>query len=119
MEDLERLLPHDLKNAAVPCGRELVLPYSEALDAVRIATEHLIAVLGLESFEVRPDGLQVVDYSGYDHYITFAGDWKAFVVANNAQAQRWITEHRLGENHGYILTSASQVEFAMVPHLLK
>ncbi|MGH7868675.1 MAG: hypothetical protein ACREP9_13860, partial [Candidatus Dormibacteraceae bacterium] len=82
MEDLERLLPDDLKRVAVPCGRELVLPYTEALDAVAVATAHLIAVLGLESFEVRQDGFQVVDYSGYDCHIPLTGDWRAFVLAN-------------------------------------
>ena len=119
VEDLKHLLPDDLKKAAIPCGRELVLPYTEALDAIAIATVHLIAVLGLESFEVQRDGLQVVDYSGYDHYIAFTGDWRAFVVANNAQAERWIKEHRLGENHGYILTSTSYTEFLALPDRLK
>jgi hypothetical protein len=30
----------------------------------------------------------------------------------NAEADRWLKEHRLGENHGYVLTSASEREFA-------
>jgi len=30
----------------------------------------------------------------------------------NAEADRWLKERRLGENHGYILTSASEREFA-------
>lgn len=119
MKDLEHVLPDYLKRAAVPCGTELVLPYLEALDAVAIATEHLIAVLGVESFEVLRDGLQVIDYSGYDRDILFAGDWRALVIAHNSQATCWIREHRLGENHGYILTSASQKEFTMLPHLVK
>jgi hypothetical protein len=119
MGELERVFPDDLKKAAVSCGRELVLPYAEALSGIAIATEHLIAVLGLESFEVRQDGLQPVDYSGYDRNIAFTGDWKTYVAAINSEAERWISEHRVGENHGYILTSASESEFASLSDRLK
>jgi hypothetical protein len=45
-------------------------------------------------------------------YTLFTGDWKAYVATMNAEADRWLKEHRLGENHGYILTSASEREFA-------
>ena len=77
-----------------------------------IASEHGIAILGLEAFEVQKDGLLSVDLADASAYIRFTGDWKTYVAAMNAEAERWIREHRLGENHGYILTSASQDEFA-------
>jgi hypothetical protein len=114
--DLERLLPDQLKNAAVFSGRELVLPYAEALNAIRIATEHQIAILGLEAFEVQKEGLLTVDLADASGYIPFKGDWKAYVGTMNAEAERWISEHRLGENHGYILSSTSEKEFASLPH---
>jgi hypothetical protein len=47
-------------------------------------------------------------------YTVFTGDWKAYVAMLNAEAERWLKEHRLGENHGYILTSASESEFVVL-----
>lgn len=68
MGELECLLPDELKNGALASGNELVLPYAEALAAIVIATNHQIAVLGLDAFEVHKDGLRTVylaDASGY------------------------------------------------------
>jgi hypothetical protein len=110
MGDLECALLEDLKKAAISSEHELVLPYAEALTAIAVATEYQIAVLGLESFEAQNNGLLTVDYSRYEFRI--AGSWSEFVRTNNAEAERWIKEHRLGENHGYILTSTSEKEFA-------
>jgi hypothetical protein len=120
MGDLERILPDDLMKSAVMCGKEVVLPYLEALRAIAIASNHLIAVLGVESFEVVKDRFQVISYSGYDcSFISFAGDWKAFVSAMNTEAQGWVNENRLGENYGYILTSTSETEFMSLPSQIK
>ena len=114
MGDLKRLLPGSVTANAVSSGNEFVMPYAEALSSIAIATKHKIAVLGLESFEVRPSGFLPIDYSGYDRYIHFTGHWDAYVTKINAAAESWIKEHRLGENHGYILTSASRNEFALL-----
>jgi hypothetical protein len=110
--ELERLLPDELKDSALTTGNELVLPYGEALAAIVIATKHQIAVLGLDAFEVRNDGLQTVYLADASSYILFTGDWRAYVAALNGEAERWLKEHRLGEKHGYILTSTSEREFA-------
>jgi len=116
MGDLESILPDELKKAALASGNELVLPYSEALSAIGVASQNNIAVLGLELFDVRKDGLLTIDYSGYDSGyncdIPFPGDWNTYVASMNAEAERWIKEHRGEVNHGYILTSASEREFA-------
>jgi hypothetical protein len=112
MGDLEDVLPKDLKVNAVPCGRELVLPYTAALGAIRIATGRAIAVLGVEAFEVKDEGLLTVDMDDASRCVPYTGNWGKYVAEMNAEAERWIREHRLGENHGYILASASQREFA-------
>jgi hypothetical protein len=112
MGELERILPSELTDAALASGSELVLPYAEALHAIVVATRNQIAVLGLEAFEVRKDGLSTVNMADASSYTVFTGDWKAYVAAMNAEADCWIRKHRLGENHGYILTSASEREFA-------
>ena len=112
MGTLEHFLPDELKKRAFVCGNELVLPYAEALSAIAVATKHQVAVLGLDGFEVRKDGLLTVNMVDPSRYIPFAGDWEAYVSTMNAEAERWLKEHRLGENHGYILTSASENELA-------
>jgi hypothetical protein len=122
MSALESVLPEDLKRHALTLGNdlasartELVLPYAEALRAIAIASEHEIAVLGLEAFEVQGEGLLTVDLADASAYVPFAGDWRAYVAKMNAEAERWLREHRLGENHGYILSSTSKKEFASLP----
>jgi hypothetical protein len=111
MGDFEDVLPGHLKVNAVPCGRELVLPYTSALEAIRIATERTIAVLGVEALEVNDEGLVTVDMADASRYIPYTGNWGKYVSKMNAEAERWIRGHRLDENHGYILASASQREF--------
>jgi hypothetical protein len=37
----------------------------------------------------------------------------------NTEAEHWIKLPRLGENHGYILTSASEAEFASLANKKK
>jgi len=88
------------------------VPMPQALQAIVIATEHEIAILGLEAFEVKKEGLLTVRLADASSYIRFTGDWKTYVARMNTEAEHWLREHRLGENHGYILTSASEREFA-------
>jgi hypothetical protein len=122
MSALENALPDDLKRHALKLENdltsprtELVLPYAEALKAIAIASEYQIAILGLEAFEVQREGLLTVDLADASAYIPFTGDWGAYVAKMNAEAERWIKEHPLGENHGYILSSTSEKEFASLP----
>jgi len=113
-KELDRLLPEEMKERAVVIGNELILPYEDALAAISIATPRRIAILGFESGELQDNGFQIVDYTGYD--FKFSGDWNAYVRANNNAAERWINAHRLGQNHGYVVTSASETEFARIHH---
>jgi hypothetical protein len=109
---LEEVLPDVLKKTAIASGNELVFPFAEATEAILIATDHQIAVLGLEAFEIQTDGLVTVALCDPSRNNPFSGDWKAYVAIMNDECSRWLVEHRLGENHGYILTSASESEFA-------
>ena len=112
MGDLEKLLPEELRGAAISSGSEFVLPYVEALAAIKVATANQIAILGLEAFEVQKEGLLTVDYTGYSRWLGPKEVWGNYVEAMNVEAERWIRKHCLGENHGYILTSTSEREFA-------
>ena len=119
MGALEKVLPDAIVKTTLWRGNELVLPHAEATRAVEIATEHQIAVLGFEAFDVRKDGLYTVDLADASRYIHFTGDWLSYVVALNTEAEHWINEHRYGTNHGYILTSASKSEFDHIQELRK
>ena len=109
--DLDRALPEDTRLRAIAIGNELILPFEDALAAIGVATERDIAVLGFESGEVLEDGFQILGYTGYDANVRFTDNWKVYVEAMNIEAECWLKEHRLGKNHGYVLTSSSQREF--------
>ena len=119
MGQLERLLPAEWKRSGRVSGNELVLEWSRALGAIRIATENQVAILGFEAFELREDGLLTVDYSGYDRDVSCSEDWNSYVRAMNDEAVKWINAHRFDANHGYIVTSATEGELAEARKLLR
>ena len=112
VDELDRILPDEIKKRGTSWGNELVLPYDEALQAIAVATQHQIAILGFEAFEITSEGLLTVDMADASSYVPFTGDWKAYLNKMNQEGERWIRQHRFGEDHGYILTSASEKEFA-------
>lgn len=111
MDDLSRALSDEIKITTLWPGNRLVLPYAEALKAIGVATEHQIAILGFEVFEVQTDGLVIVDYSGPEGRIPYTGDWPAFVATTNSEAECRIKKHRFGANRGYVLCARSENEF--------
>jgi len=120
MTKLDEILPEELKQDALPSGNELILNYLSALAAIRIAAENQIAVLGLELFEMRPDGIVTVSYTGYDKEIKRGeGDWGAYAKAMNLEAEKWLHSNKLEGNHGYILMSATEIELAAANKLFE
>ena len=119
VRNLDRLLPEMIKTRALPVGDEIILPYEDAVSAIAIASEHQIAILGFDAGEITEQGFQSLNYSGYDRNIELIGDWSSYVSMMNSQAERWIKEHPLPENHGYILTSASEDELREAKKQLK
>jgi hypothetical protein len=113
MDDLEKVLPSTVTNAAIRSGQELVIPFEETRCAIRVASEHLIAILGVEVFRVLHSGLGVQSYSGYD--FSFAGDWPEYVRLNNEAAHDFIGKNRIDEGYRYILTATSEEEFNRLP----
>ena len=109
--ELNHVLPEDLGSRALPIGNELIIPYEDVATLISVATEHSIAILGFEVGEVLEDGFQVADYSGYEGDVMLKSDWSAYVAAMNAKATDWMMKHRVGQNHGYIVTSSSEQEF--------
>jgi hypothetical protein len=115
-QDIETVLPSAITSAATSHGNELVFPVAETERAIQVATEHQIAVLGVEVFRVLTQDplhserwLGVETYSGYEFEVR--GDWVAFVAENNGAALEFVAENRRGEGYGYILTTTSKREF--------
>jgi len=106
------IVPKEIMTRTAWHGGEIVFSYPDVLQIVRLAMTAQIAVLGVETFEIVKDGLQVGNFSGYE--VSFEEDWKQFVDRNNLLALEFIEQHRLGEDHGYILTSTSLEEYRQV-----
>jgi hypothetical protein len=111
MGALEDLLPEEIKRESTPSGNEFVIPYRHALTAIKIASEHEIAILGVDSHEIRQGSILTIGLQDGSDTIKYAGDWRRYVQQLNDAARTWLTENQLGENHGYILTSASNEEY--------
>ncbi len=107
--ELDELLPPEIIAKSVKIGNEWLIPLPEVLQAITIATNHLIAVLGVECFEVLSDGVQVGNYSGYE--FSLLERWNHFVHQNNEAAVAFIGENPLPEGHGYIVTATSKTEY--------
>ena len=100
MDDLDRLLPDRIriKAIATPQGTELLFAYPDVLEVIELATDHSIAILGVEVFQIEPEGLLVERISDYE--VPFSGDWAAFVRSNNAQVKEIVQQEIRGEGHG-------------------
>jgi hypothetical protein len=105
----DTILPSALTAVALRNGNEWVLPLGQVKEAIKLASEHLIAVLGVEVFHIEENGLRVENYTGYD--FDFLGDWPAYVEQNNRAAFQFIEKNELGNGYGYILTTSSEEEF--------
>jgi len=119
MGDFERIR----EVAAVATGKvgdELTFPFPEVLSVVAICTRAEIAVLGIDLFEVRSDGYSTKKLSLYSHdqptqkrldLTLRTSGWYAYVKASNTLAEEFIRENPSGDDHVYILTTASRKEF--------
>lgn len=115
MGDFEKILPVDLLQSVIRTlagsELELVFPFAETRRAILVATTHQIAVLGVEVFRILPDGLGVINYSGYG-FDDKSDDWTLYVTLNNDAAAQFVSENERGPGYGYILTASSRTEAA-------
>lgn len=109
-QDFDRILLPEIKQTSVLSGAEWVIPFRRLNEAIALATEHSIAVLGIEVFRVLSDGLGAEGFRGYE--FKFDGNWPDFVSLNNRSASAYVNQHEFGEGYGYILTTTSKNEFA-------
>ena len=92
-------------------GGELGFSFPEVLEAVRLCTANQIAVLGVEIFVVRGETYETQRLSGYELQDQ---EWEGYVSANNALAEKFISENPTGDDHIYVLTSSSWREFCKI-----
>jgi len=109
-DDFDKVLLREIKGASRRSGNEWVIPLAKVKQAIELAGQHAIAVLGVELFRLLSEGVATEGYSGYD--FEFGGNWASFVSKNNQSAAEYVEEHQSGEAYGYILTTASENEFA-------
>jgi hypothetical protein len=115
--DFEKFLPEEITSVSVHCGNEWLIPLRHIAGVINIATEHLIAVLGVEAFRISPHGHQTEGYTGYE--FNLQGDWRAFVSQNNQAAEEYVANHQFGDGYGYILTTTSAEEFSQLRDQIK
>jgi hypothetical protein len=84
-------------------------PYPAILEVVRLANHHHICILGMEIFQILPNGFLTEAIS--DHGVKVKGEWTDFCARNNAMASEFIDHHRKDKSLGYILTTASREEY--------
>ena len=96
-------------------GDELAFTFPEVSEVIRRCTENEIAVLGVEVFEVCPTGYLTKRLSDYDQHMGSGPKqqegWADYVKANNALAEGFVGLNPTGDDHFYVLTTASWREF--------
>jgi hypothetical protein len=111
----------EIADAAVGrVGNELTFPFPEVLKVIDQCSANRIAVLGVELFLVRSDGYYASGCSDYDLQerqkwpeVQLA-DWPEYVKYNNALARECVHRNPLGDEHVYVLTTASWREFCEI-----
>jgi hypothetical protein len=99
-------------------GDELTFSFPEVLQAITLCTKHGIAVLGLELFQVLPEGYATKKLSGYDQQMDKGPEnvegWPEYVDRSNALAEEFVRLNPTGDDHVYILTTSSWREFCEI-----
>ena len=96
----------------------MTFAFPEVLKVIELCSINEIAVLGIEIFLVKNDGYHASGCSDYDGAIMYrwrdvrANDWHEYVKENNKLAEECIRRNAAGDEHVYILTTASWNEFA-------
>jgi hypothetical protein len=119
MSDFEHI--QEIADAAIgSVGDELTFPFPEVLRIIELCSQNEIAVLGVELFLVKLDGYYASGCSDYDLQekdkwpTVVLADWPEYVRYNNILAQECVRRNPLGDEHVYVLTTASWREFGEI-----
>jgi hypothetical protein len=93
----------------------LAFTFPEVSEVIMRCTENEIVVLGVEIFEVRPTGYLTKKLSEYDQHMGSGpkqrDGWADYVKINNRLAEEFVRLNPTGDDHVYVLTTASWREF--------
>jgi hypothetical protein len=102
-------------------GDELTFSFPEVLQVIRLCIKYEIAVLGLETFQVLPEGYATKKLSGYDQQMNKGPGnvkgWSEYVARSNALAEEFVRANPSGDDHVYILTTSSWREFCKIQEM--
>jgi hypothetical protein len=97
---------------------ELFFTFPEVQNVIKLCTANQIAVLGLELFEVRPEGYRTKKLSGYDQEMDKGPEnvdgWPEYVDRSNGLAKEFVRLNPTGDDHVYVLTASSWREFCKI-----
>jgi hypothetical protein len=89
---------------------EWILPKQQGLEAVELATEAQVAVLGVQHMEVCGQEVRLAAFTRYRY--EFSGDWTGFVRQNNRAAARFLADKPDSDNSRYIMTSVPKDSYS-------
>ena len=103
---------------------ELTFAFPEVLEVIQLCSVNQIAVLGVELFKVREDGLyQTEKLTDYDLRMkedpSTQKEWPEYVRANNDRADEFVRQNPAGDDHVYVLTTSSWRELGRIKELKK
>ena len=96
---------------------EPAFTFPDVVEVIQLCTANQIAVLGMEIFAVKDGKYYASGSSTYDLQITRKwpevplSDWHRYVAENNVLAEQSVRLNPRGDEHVYVLTTASWREF--------
>jgi hypothetical protein len=116
------LIPGIVAASVGRTGDELTFTFPEVLGVIKLCSINQIAVLGPDLFKLCSDGLyQTEKLSGYHLEIKKhpqrIEEWPEYVKTNNTLAEEFIRQNPAGDDHVYILTTASWREFCKIQEM--
>jgi hypothetical protein len=116
IQDFE-LIPSVVHLVSDKTTGEPAFTFPDVIEVIRLCTANQIAVLGMEIFLIKEAKYYASGCSTYDLQITRKwpevpiSEWHQYVAENNALAENSIESNPKGDEHVYILTTASWREF--------
>lgn len=121
--DFEALPEIRSKAVGAMSDGELTFAFPEVLEVIQLCYAKQIAVLGVELFKVRENGLyqteKLTDYDLRMKQNPMQREWPEYVVANNAHADEFVRQNQAGDDHVYVLTTSSWRELGQLNVLKK
>jgi hypothetical protein len=119
MDDFEQI-PQVVAAAISRVGDDLTFSFPEVLGVIDLCSANAIAVLGVEMLFVKDGAYNACGCSDY-HIgekskwpLVDESNWPEYVKWNNALARESVLRYPLGDDHVYVLNTASWREFCHI-----